>query len=278
MVEQPFRIQNALGDTITGDFRCGEDGTRKPVIVICHGFTAHKNWGPFPYFGRRFAEEAFASVVFNFSHNGIGNNFRKLDEVEKFSRNTIRKELDDLRAVIDAIEEGQVGGDNVDKNRVAVVGHSRGGGVAILHASLDTRVKAVAAWSTIATFHRYTHHQKELWERQRFLPVTIRSMQTRLRYGMEMLQDLEANREQYDLIKAVQRLGVPLLLVHGEADVTVKLAEAQTLYNASDKSKTELVVVNHAGHMFGARSGSTRSTPEIEHVTDVTVKWFHRHI
>jgi uncharacterized protein len=278
MVEQPFRIQNPSSDIITGDFRFVDDGSVKPLLIICHGFTAHKDWGPFPYFGRRFASLGFATIVFNFSHNGMGNDFRKLTEVERFSRNTIGKELEDLQSVIDASESGEIGGNVVETKRIGVVGHSRGGGVSILHASLDARVKAVAAWSTVATFFRYTQHQRDLWEMQGFLPVTIRSVRTKLRYGIEVLRDLEANLERYDLVKAVHRLAVPLLLVHGEADLSVKLAEAQKLYEVSDKTKTEFVPIEHAGHMFGVRSGSTKSTPVLEHVTDLTAKWFHLHI
>ena len=278
VLEQPFRIRNSAGDAITGDFRCVGDGTAKPIVIVCHGFTAHKDWGPFPLLGRRFAGAGFASVVFNFSHNGIGSNFRRLDEVEKFSRNTVGKELIDLRAVIDALEQGQIGGGNIDTRRIGLVGHSRGAGIAILHASSDARTRTVAGWSTIGTFIRYTSHQKEVWERQGYLPVTIRSIRTKLRYGIDMLRDLEAHREEYDLVRAVRRLNVPLLLVHGEADVTVRPAEAQSLYEASDKSRTELVLIERAGHMFGARSGSARLTPELESVTDLTVDRFRRNM
>lgn len=152
MVEQSFRIQNSSGDVISGDLRYVDDSTAKPLLVVCHGFNAHKDWGPFPLFGRRFAALGFASVVFNFSHNGIGDNFKKFTEYDKFSRNTIGKELEDLRALLDAVESGEVGNGTVDRRRVGLVGHSRGGGVAMLHASLDERVRAVAAWSTVATF------------------------------------------------------------------------------------------------------------------------------
>lgn len=277
MVEQPFCIKNTSGDQITGDLRYVEDRNARPLLIICHGFTAHKDWGPFPHFGRQFATLGFASIVFNFSHNGIGNDFRRFTEYDKFSRNTIGRELEDLRAVIDAVESGEVGGTVVDRYRIGLVGHSRGAGVALLYASLDTRVKAVAAWSTVATFFRYTQHQRELWEKEGFLPVTIRSMQTKLRYGMEMLRDLEDNRDKYDLAKAVQRLSVPLLLLHGEADVSVRPAEAEKLYEVSHKAKTELVLVPHVGHMFGVKSGSTKSTPAVEHITDLTARWLHRH-
>ena len=110
------------------------------------------------------------------------------------------------------------------------------------------------------------------------MPVTIRSLQTKLRYGIEMLRDLEANKEKYDLEKAVERLNAPLLLVHGKADVTVKPAEAERLYQAADKSKTELILVDHTGHMFGVKSGSTRSNQMIDHITDVTATWFQHHL
>jgi len=277
MVEQPFRIQNSSGDLITGDLRFTDDGLIKPLLVICHGFTAHKDWGPFPYFGKRLASLGFASIVFNFSHNGIGENFKKFTEYDKFSRNTIGKELEDLRALLDAVERGGVGAGVVDRTRIGLVGHSRGGGVAMLHASLDKRVRAVSAWSTVATFFRYTPHQREIWVREGYLPVTIRSMQTKLRYGIEMLRDLEANREKYDLVSSVQKINVPLLLVHGEADVSVKPAEAEKLFEASNKSLTELVLVPHVGHMFGVKSGATKSTPTVEHITELTAKWFHLH-
>jgi pimeloyl-ACP methyl ester carboxylesterase len=110
------------------------------------------------------------------------------------------------------------------------------------------------------------------------MPVTIRSLQTKLRYGIEVLQDLEANKGKYDLIKAVQRLTAPLLLVHGEADVTVRPVEAQKLFEASDRSKTELVLVEHTGHMYGVKSGSSKPNRAIEHITDMTAKWFHLHL
>jgi len=278
MVEQTFRIQNPSGDEFAGDVRFEDEGVKKPLLVVCHGFTAHKDWGPFPYFGRRFAELGFASIVFNFSHNGIGSNARKFTEFDKFSRNTIGKELEDLRAVLGAVESGDVGGDVVDRSRIGIVGHSRGGALAIVLASLDPRVKAVAGWSAVATFFRYTDHQRELWKEQAFLPITIRSMKTKLRYGVEVLRDLEANKEQYDLVAAVKRLTVPLLLVHGEADVTVRPTEAQKLFEVSDKSKSELILVEHAGHMYGVKSGSRVPNPTLEYITDITAKWFHRHL
>ena len=277
IIEHPFLIKNNSGDVIAGDVRYEESKERKPVIIVCHGFTAHKDWGPFPYFGHRFAEFCFVSIVFNFSHNGIGKHPTRFTEFEKFSRNTIGKELEDVTAVVDAITSGQVGRGVIDASRIGVAGHSRGGGVAIVAAARDSRIRAVASLSGVSTFHRYTQHQEEVWEKQGYIPVSIKASRTRLRFGIEVLRDLQANRDAYDIPRAVQKLDVPLFLVHGNADVSVKPREAEQLYAVADKSRTELILLDHVGHMYGAKHPFKTNTT-IDHITEITARWFHLHL
>ena len=107
--EVSFTVTNSSGDAFTGDLRYPAGHSGLPVVLVCHGFTAHKDWGPFPYVGRRLAERGFASIVFNFSHNGIGKNSRRFSELEKFSRNTIGKELEDVTGVVDALTGRRLG-------------------------------------------------------------------------------------------------------------------------------------------------------------------------
>jgi len=278
IIEYPFRISNSSGDFVAGDLRYAAGGRSGPVVVICHGFTAFKDWGPFPYFGKRFVEHGFVTVTFNFSHNGIGANLRKFTEFEKFSKNTIGKELEDLRAIVDALQSGVLGGGLVDPERIGVVGHSRGGAIALLGASEDPRIRAVAAWATVSTVHRYTEHQKQIWEHQGYLPVSVRPSKTRLRFGLDVLRDLESNRERYDLEQAMRRLHTPVLLVHGKADVSVRPEEPVKLYAASDKSKTELVLMDHVGHTFGAKHPFKGHHAVVDYVVDMTAQWFTLHM
>lgn len=272
--EVPFSISNPSGDTVNGDFRWTPGEGEGPVLVICHGFTAHKDWGPFPHFGRKFAELGFASVTFNFSHNGIGKNFRKFTEIGKFSRNTIGKEVEDLRAVVTGLVEGRIGKGIADPARIGAIGHSRGGGVAVLSASLDPRIRGVAAWASVSTFYRYTPHQKGIWEEQGYIPVKIKGAESRLRFGLDVLRDLEANRDAYDLTTAVKKLRVPLLLLHGSADVSVKPKEPEELFAVADRTKTEYVLLEGVGHSFGA-THPYRDNPTVDHVIDLTARWFH---
>lgn len=275
VTETPFTVRNSSGDGIAGDLRYAPGGRSLPLLIVCHGFTAHKDWGPFPSFGRGFAHLGFASIVFNFSHNGVAPGERRFTELEKFSRNTIGREIGDVGAIVDAVTERRVGQGVIDPSRIGIVGHSRGGGVAILAASLDARLRGVAAWGTVSTFERYTPRQREAWERDGFLPVTVRGMRTRLRFSLEVLRDIESHREEYDLHRAVRRLGVPLLLVHGAADVSVKPAEVESLYAAADRSRTELVMIEGTGHAFGAKHPYRHAAPMVDHVIALTSRWFH---
>ncbi len=278
VLEHPFRLNNPSGDVISGDLRVREGTRSAPAAIICHGFTAFKDWGPFPYIGRRFAEHGFVSVAFNFSHNGIGENFRKFTEFEKFSTNTIGKEIEDLRSIVGALRDGRLGAGVADTGKIAVIGHSRGGAIAILSAAEDDRIGAVSAWATVATVYRYSAHQKELWERQGYLPISIRASRTRLRFGLSVLRDLEANRDRYDLEKAMRRLRIPVLFVHGKADVSVRPEEPMRLYEASDKSRTEIVLLDHVGHTYGAKHPFRGHNPAVDNVVDLTAHWLSLHL
>ena len=130
----------------------------------------------------------------------------------------------------------------------------------------------------MATFHRYTPHQRESWEREGFLPVTVRGLRTRLRLGVDVLRDLEANREMYDIPRAVRALKVPLLLVHGAADVSVRPAEPESLYAVADRSKTEIVMLEGTGHTFGAKHPYRHGSPALKDLVELTARWFHMFI
>ena len=108
IIERVFQLSTPSGVDLYGDIRWIKEmsdgaGGKLPVIIVCHGFKAFKDWGPFPAIGRHFAEAGFISIVFNFSHNGIGKNFRKFSEREKFSVNTFSLELEDVTTILDAI-------------------------------------------------------------------------------------------------------------------------------------------------------------------------------
>jgi dipeptidyl aminopeptidase/acylaminoacyl peptidase len=253
-------------------------GRKLPVIIVCHGFKAFKDWGPFPAIGRYFAESGFVSIVFNFSHNGIGKNFRKFSEREKFSVNTFSLELEDVTTILDAISMRQIDCRSMDDSKIGIVGHSRGGGIAIIKAREDKRIKAVAGWSTVSYFDRYTEGQRKRWREKGFVGLPSINPESLFRLRTDLLDDLEKNGERLNIKTAVHDLGKPLLLIHGTADLPVPIEEVKSLYEISDKTMTELILLEGIGHMYGARHPYVKPAPAMSRVLDLTAAWFHKHL
>ena len=66
-----------------------------------------------------------------------------------FTEHTHTRNLDEIRRVTDVL----AGGALLDRpaRRIGLLGHSRGGGEAVLAAAADPRVNALVTWAAIAT-------------------------------------------------------------------------------------------------------------------------------
>lgn len=283
IVEHVFQLTTPSGAELYGDIRWkwsrpeGSDATR-PVIIVCHGFKAFKDWGPFPAIGRYFAEAGFVSIVFNFSHNGIGKDFRKFSEQKKFSINSFSVELEDLEAILSAIASDKLDCPTINRSLIGIVGHSRGGGIAIIKAREDARIKAVAGWSAVAYFDRYTNGQRKRWREKGYVELPSSNPLSIFRLSTALLDDLEQNKGRLNIARAVEQLHKPLLLIHGAADLPVPIAEVKKLYDISDKTMTEFISLEGVGHMYGARHPYKKESPTMTHVLELTSSWFHKHL
>src|SRR5262245_57786427 len=142
MHEVAFEIRNRDALPLRGDVRWADPPGARPVVVVCHGFKGFKNWGFFPWLGAQIAAAGYLCVCFNFSGSGIGPDMETFTELDRFAADTVSKQIDDLGTILDAVDRGAVGGGCADPQRIAVLGHSRGGGVAIVRAREDGRVRA----------------------------------------------------------------------------------------------------------------------------------------
>ncbi len=281
--EKRFAIPTPSGAPLRGDIRWdteleGSGRKKLPVIIVCHGFKAFKDWGPFPSIGKYFASQGFISIVLNFSHNGIGEEPRKFVEHEKFSKNTISLEIEDIKTLLNEIDGTGFGISCIDKSSVSIVGHSRGGAVSLIAAKEDKRLQAVAVWSTIDHFNRYTEEQRRRWREKG--SVQLHSVSSRKLFSLTtaLLDDVENNAERLNIVKAVEELRKPLLIVHGTADIPAKFEEAERLYDAADKQLTKFVRLEGAGHMYGAKHPYKEESQTMNHVLDITSKWLHNQL
>ncbi|CUT03483.1 Dienelactone hydrolase [Candidatus Kryptobacter tengchongensis] len=270
---KPLTLYNVSGDRITADVHFVESFLPAPVVIYSHGFLGFKDWGFIPYVAERFAENGFVFVRFNFSHNGIGENPNKITEFDKLAKNTISKQIEDLTAVIEYVFSDEFG--VLNDGQLFLLGHSGGGGISIIKAVEDERVRALALWASISTFRRYSKHQIEELEKNGYIFVRVPDSVIQVKIEKIVYDDFVENSERYDIIKAISKLKIPILIVHGTADAIVPLAEAEKLRN-SNPEYTKLVFISGANHLFNVKHPMEHSTDQLDKAIDETVLFFKK--
>jgi pimeloyl-ACP methyl ester carboxylesterase len=266
-------LPGVLGPLLV-DVRTSDRASPRPAVVIVHGFKGFKDWGMFPLLADRLARAGFSAVSFNLSGSGV-DDAGEFTLPERFGHNTFSAELEDLHRVIEALAEGRLGMPRT--TNLGLVGHSRGGGMAIVAASTELRVRALVTWAAISHLDRWPGQEKE-WRRAGRLDVVNTRTGQVLPLYPDVLDDIEQRGPALDIRAAASRLTIPWLLLHGEADAAVPLIEARELAAASAKFPPRVILLEGAGHTFGASHPFAGMTPDLAMVFDETVKWMGRYL
>lgn len=269
-----FHVPSADGYPLRGDARWQGSPAAAPAIVVCHGFKGFKDWGFFPELARELAGAGYLVVNFNFSGSGIGEGLVEFTDVERFERATLSGDLDDLGRIVDALSAGDLPGPPA--SGVGLVGHSRGGAVSLLFAARDHRISCLVTWSSVAHFGRWDEKTRRTWrERGHVEVVNARTGQV-FHLRTDLLDDIEAHGGgRLNLERASRELAIPHLIVHGEEDESVPIAEGREL---AAWGRGELRTVPGTGHTFGAVHPFAGRTPALDEVLAATGAFFKRHL
>jgi pimeloyl-ACP methyl ester carboxylesterase len=271
-----FTLTGADGGPLRGDVRTTAARADRPAVVIAHGFKGFKDWGFFPHLADRLARGGVTAVSFNFSGSGVGPEGDRFTEPDRFARATFGGDLRDLEAVLAALRSGRLIEQLPPPSRVGLFGHSRGGGVGVLAAAGHPDIRSLVTWSAIGQASRWGPETIRRWRAAGMLDVTNARTGEVLPVYLDVLDELDADREgRLDIAAAAALVSAPWLIVHGEVDETVSIREAQLLHRASGE-RAELLVVRHGGHTFGARHPWAGTTAELDQAMDATVGWFLR--
>ncbi len=264
------------GEKIRTTFRNENEGSKR-LLIFVHGFKGFKDWGFGPYLSENLSKKGFSVLTFNFSHNGIGEGITEFLELDKFAKNTFSREVRELDELILAVRNGFF---NIAKDvKIGLIGHSRGGAIAILTSSKRIDVDAVALWSAISKLDRYSTRQKEEWRKKGFSEVLNARTNQMMRLNVELLDDIEKNSGGFlNIENATKKLNRPLLIAHGDQDLAVPVAEAEQLYEWSDKSQTEFFKLYGTGHTFDIVHPFNGSSEKFEKLLDKTAKFFNQYL
>jgi putative redox protein len=204
---------------------------RVPGLVLCHGFPHGPRGGEssastYPDLAERLTRETgWAVLTFNFRGSGTSEGDFSLDGW-----------MADLgRAIDDLSERRDVGG-------VWLAGSSTGGALAICTAAEDERVRGVATLAAPASFATWASNPARLLAEARDLRI-IRSA------GFPA--DPVAWGRVFAEVSPLSSVGKleprPLLIIHGDQDEVVPVADARALAEAAIGS-ADLRIVSGAGH------------------------------
>ena len=225
----------------------------QPVIVFCHGFKGFKDWGHFDLIAEQFAANGLVFLKFNFSHNGTSpDRPTEFADLDAFGRNNYIIELEDLNLVLQWLEQSADLRAHVDTGRIFLLGHSRGGGIDILAAAEDQRIKKLCTWASVCTFlGRNNKSTIKAWMDEGVVYTTNARTGQRMPLYRQFYDVMIENRERLDVLAAARKLRIPFMIVHGSADEAVEAREAEKLHAAARHSR--LFIVEGGSHTFGGK-------------------------
>ena len=161
---------------------------------------------------------------------------------------------------------------NIDFSSVTLIGHSRGGGDAIIVAAEDKRVTKLITLAAVSDFNRFSDEIKKQWRENGFIEIQNSRTKQNMRLNSVLLDDMEKNAERLNILKAAAKLNIPFLIIQGAEDMAVSKSEAELIYSVADKSKSELFIIEHTGHTFGVQHPFAGTTPAFETVLQRIIK------
>jgi len=247
IIQNDFSLSGSDGRLIIGDITFEEKNPNTPILLFVHGFKGFKDWGAHNLVARHFASNGYRYIKFNFSYSGVpANDPKDVTDLEAFASNTVSKELFDLNAVLDFIEKAYG-----SETEINLIGHSRGGGLTIIEAANDVRIKKLITWSAINDFHSLWKKEQEAeWRKTGKIYVVNARTKEQMPLNVTLLEDLEENADRLNIIQAAKGINIPWLIVHGDEDVNVPFEVAQELADANPASR--LVKIEGANHVYGA--------------------------
>lgn len=247
-----------------------------PVVLFAHGFKGFKDWGTFPLVAETFAKAGFAFIKFNFSYNGTtAQSPDEFADMDAFGNNNFTKELDDLQTLLEWLSQFNLQKPIFDLSDVSLAGHSRGGAIAIIKASEDSRIKRVATWASPIDFSKYiSPEQLSVWKQSGVIYVENSRTLQQMPLYYQLAEDVMSNPDRINIEKAAKKINIPHIIIHGTDDETVNFADALILH--SWNKNADFVAIDHANHSFGAQHPYPLPvfTPHYRLVVDATISFF----
>jgi dienelactone hydrolase len=244
------------GTTLPAYFTRAErpDGTPAPTMIMWNGLDSTKEHMYTSEWPKELAARGISTLMVDCPGSG---------EALRFGDLKARVATEDwARACVDYLETR----DDVDSDRIGLVGWSLGGYYAPRAAAYEKRLKLVVAWGAN---HNWGEVQKRRLEREGENPVPHDWEHVLWVWGADDVETFVKGAEAVNLNGVVELITCPFLITHGENDRQINVQYAHQSYEqAVNSPKREL-------RIFTPEEGATEHVglDHLPHVAAFTADW-----
>lgn len=227
----------------------GGDGHKYGAVLMCHGISAgpyNPNERSWSILAEKFCKAGFIAMIFNFRGAGLSQgNF----DILGWTR--------DLMVALDLLFKV----DAVDRRHVYLLGSSAGANVGIYVAAHDRRIAGLVSLACPATFNFIRDNQAKV--------VLKHFREVGIIKDKNFPPNLEDWLDNFDTVASIRWIDkispCPLLLMHGDQDDVVPVAQVYQLYALAHEPK-EVVIIQGAGHRLRL----------VEKAVDLALNWLKK--
>lgn len=273
-IKRNIIIQNPETKPFLADSFYPESAHQLPLVIFIHGYKGYKDWGAWNLMAERIAKSGFYFVTFNFSHNGTTlQQPAQFADLPAFGKNNYSLEMSDLKSVIRYFSNIQ----EADENNINLIGHSRGGGIAITEASENSAVRHLVTLASVDSLNRFPKGEAfDRWKKEGVFYTLNGRTQQQMPHFFQFYQDYAANSARFDIRSSMRQVQASTLIVHGNSDEAVAFSAAEHL--KTWKPNAELFLLENATHTFGAHEpwDSAEMPNDLAIVTDKVIEFLKR--
>ncbi len=251
------------------DLRVPNDWNSKLIIFI-HGFNGFKDWGCWNLVEKFFVDQHYGFLKYNVSHNGCSTESPEdFVDLEAYGHNTYMKEINDLESIL-SIVKGQF----EVLPEIYLIGHSRGGGIALLQSHQDDILK-ICSWAGISNIERRFPKGSDLdqWQQDGVRYYHNGRTGQKMPLYFDVFEDFTANRKRLNIEYHCRTSNKPTLVVHGDQDKAVSISEGEEI---ASWLNTELKIIRNTEHTFGSSHpwDSDQLPQDLKLVCQLTLAFF----
>lgn len=239
-----------------------KDGEKYPAVIMLHGTGSNKDEVANQYveLAKELAENNIASIRIDFAGTG--------DSARDYSEYTISGAIDDAEQALAFLQ----GNENIDPERIGVLGYSQGGLIAIEFASRNDSIKSLATWAGTTSMAYYVEDHKDVYEAAKASEDGYAEMDLgfiKLNFSKDWFEEALVT----DGLESIPNYKGSLLAINGAIDDVVVPETAEKIVEAATSSEDASVeIIEDADHLF--RAFDEVPHPATKGVRDVTVSWF----